>query len=291
MFTLLTQTGKCSNNFAHSSGIGPGPGDLDDDMDAVRNDHAPLVVITGGLGRVATVLLPWLRKHYRLRLVDRATSTAPVDEVAQADISDPEAAYRVFAGADAILHLAANSSPWQTWDSVYAANVRTAQAVLEAAAAHNVPKLVLASSLHALGEYNRPAHWPVDPRLDPRPCCPYGVGKVVLEALGRTHADRSGASVTCLRLGLTGWPPTERRYLGQWLSDDDAGRLVLAALRAGERYGVHFGVSANTRNHWDITSARHELGYRPEDDSEALADQAGPSSGPVCRLFDPETSD
>jgi hypothetical protein len=49
---------------------------------------------------------------------------------------------------------------------------------------------------------------------------------------------------------------------------------------------VHFGVSANTRNHWDITSARHELGYRPEDDSELLADRTGPSSGPVCRLFD-----
>jgi hypothetical protein len=280
-----------SNNFAHSSGNGPGPGDLDDDMDAVRNDHAPLVVVTGGLGRVATVLLPWLRKHYRLRLVDRAMSTAPTDEVVQADISDRDAQGRVFAGADAILHLAANSSPWQTWDSVYAANVRTAQAVLEAAATHAVPKLVLASSLHALGEYNRPVHWPVDPRLDPRPCCPYGLGKVVLEALGRTHAERTGVSVTCLRLGLTGWPPNERRYLGQWLSDDDAGRLVLAALQAGERYGVHFGVSANTRNHWDITSARHQLGYRPEDDSEALADRAGPSSGPVCRLFDPETSD
>ena len=77
MFTLLTQTGKCSNNFAHSSGIRPGPGDLDDDMDAVRNDHAPLLVVTGGLGRVATVLVPWLTKHYRLRLVDRATPTAP----------------------------------------------------------------------------------------------------------------------------------------------------------------------------------------------------------------------
>ena len=268
-------------------------------MDAATND-APLVVITGGLGRVARVLLPDLRAHYRLRLVDRAASTtsttssvsiASSAEVVQADMADPEAAYRTLTGADAVLHLAANSSPWQTWDSVYAANVRTTQAVLEAAAAHAVPKVVLASSLHALGEYNRPAYWPVDPRLDPRPCCPYGLGKVVLEALGRTHAERTGASVTCLRLGLTGWPLTERRYLGQWLSDGDAGRLVLAALRGEERYGVHFGVSANSRNHWDITSARHELGYHPEDDSEVLADRAGPSSGPVCRLFDSETSD
>lgn len=255
-------------------------------MDAVRNNREPLVVITGGLGRVAGVVLPQLRKHYRLRLVDRSAPVASGDEVLQADIGDPDATYQAFEGADAILHLAANSSPWQTWDSVYAANVRPVQNVLDAAAAHAVPKLVLASSLHVMGEYNRPRYWPVDPRVDPRPCCPYGLGKVVLEALGRTHADRTGASVTCLRLGLTGWGLSERRYLGQWLSDGDAGRLMLAALNAREHYGVHFGVSANTRNHWDITSARHELGYRPEDDSELLADRAGPSSGPVCRLFD-----
>lgn len=260
-------------------------------MNGAQQGSRPLVVVTGGLGRVATVVLPWLRKQYRVRLVDRAVPRDRLDELVQADVSDPEAAREVLSGADALVHLAGNSSPWQTWDSVYAANVRPTQAVLEAAAAHAVPKIVLASSLHASGEYNRPQYRPVDPRLDPRPCCPYGLGKVVLESLGRIHADRTGASVTCLRLGLTGWPPSERRYLAQWLSDDDAGRLMLAALQARERFGVHFGVSANTRNYWDITSARHELGYRPEDDSEALADQAGPSSGPVCRLFDPETSD
>ncbi|HEY3560995.1 MAG TPA: NAD(P)-dependent oxidoreductase [Kribbella sp.] len=261
------------------------------DMDGAQQSSTPLVVVTGGLGRVATVVLPWLRKHYRVRLVDSAATQTRSAELVQADLSDPVAAHQALAGADAVLHLAGNSSPFQTWDSVYAANVWTTQVVLDAAAAHAVPKVVLASSLHAAGEYNRPQYRPVDPRLDPRPCCPYGLGKVVLEALGRAHADRTGASVTCLRLGLTGWPPAERRYLGQWLSDDDAGRLILAALQARERYGVHFGVSANTRNYWDITSARHELGYRPEDDSEALADQAGPSSGLVCRLFDPETSD
>lgn len=263
-------------------------------MDALRNDRAPLVVVTGGLGRVATVLQPWLRKHYRLRLVDRlvdrSAQAGPGEEIQQADIGDPDAAYRAFEGADAILHLAANSSPSQTWDSVYAANVRPAGTVLEAAAAHAVPKIVLASSLHAMGEYNRPSYRPVDPRLDPRPCCPYGLGKVALETLGRTHAERTGASVTCLRLGLTGWPLTERRYLGMWLSDGDAGRLVLAALQAREQCGVHFGVSANIRNHWDITSARHELGYRPEDDSDLLAGACGPSSGPVCRLFDDSQS-
>jgi hypothetical protein len=286
----LTQTRRGSNNL-RQAGVDPGQANLDGDMDALRNEHRPLVVITGGLGRVATVLRPHLRQHYRLRLVDRVAPAEslpdePGVEFHQADIGDPDAAYRILDGADALLHLAANSSPRQGWDSVYAANVRPAQAVLQAAAERAVPKVVLASSLHALGEYNRPEHWPVSPRLDPRPCCPYGLGKVVTEALGRFHAERTGASVTCLRFGLTGWPLKESRYLGMWLSDGDAGRLVLAALGAREPFGVHFGVSANTRNHWDTTSAQTDLGYEPQDDSETYASSTGPPSGPVCRIFD-----
>lgn len=260
-------------------------------MDALRNDRESLVVITGGLGRVATVLRPHLRAHHRLRLVDRASSAEPEAvepgvEVHQADICDPDAAYQAFDGADAIVHLAGDSNPRHGWDEVYAANVPPTQAVLAAAAEQDVPKVVLASSLHAAGEYNRPEYWPVSPTLDPRPCCPYGVTKVEVEELGRSHAERTGASVTCLRLGLTGWPLAERRYLGMWLSNGDAGRLFLAALRTPEPYGVHFGVSANTRNHWDTTSAQAALGYRPQDDSEIFAGSAGPSSGPVCRIFD-----
>lgn len=265
-------------------------------MNAPQNDRLPLLVITGGLGRVATVLRPELRRHYRLRLVDRVVpgDLVPEDgvEVRRADIGDPDAAYRVLDGADALVHLAADADPRHSWDEVYAANVPSTQAVLAAVAERAVPKVVLASSVHAVGEYNRPAFWPVSPRLDVRPCCPYGVSKVVGEALGRSHAERSGASVTCLRLGLTGWALTERRYLGMWLSNGDAGRLFLAALRTAEPYGVHFGVSANTRNHWDTTSAQVVLGYRPQDDSENFADTAGPPTGPLCRIFDDsETSE
>ncbi|WP_433428794.1 NAD-dependent epimerase/dehydratase family protein [Nonomuraea sp. CA-141351] len=261
-------------------------------MDAPKNDRdRPLVVITGGLGRVGTVLRPYLRRHHKLRIVDtaeRADAVEPEPEVdiRRADIGEPDAAYEFLNGADAILHLAGDANPWHGWEDVYRANVRPMPALLQAAAAHAVPKIVLASSLHAAGEYNRPVFWPVSPRLEPKPCCAYGLSKVVVEALGRSHAERTGASVTCLRLGLTGWPLTERRYLGMWLSDGDAARLVLAALCAREPFGVHFGVSANSRRHWDTASAQTELGYRPQDDSELYADSAGPASGPVCRIFD-----
>ena len=43
----------------------------------------------------------------------------------------------------------------------------------------------------------------MDPAWEPRPCCPYGLSKVVVEALGRLHAELTGAFVVCLRPGAT----------------------------------------------------------------------------------------
>ncbi|HEY3005350.1 MAG TPA: hypothetical protein VGJ44_23595 [Kribbellaceae bacterium] len=67
-----------------------------------------------------------------------------------------------------------------------------------------------------------------------------------------------------------GWEQ-RRASVTCWLSPGDAGRLVLAALRATEPHGVHFEVSANIRNHRDTTSAQTDLGYRPEGFSEIFA--------------------
>ncbi|HEY3001642.1 MAG TPA: NAD(P)-dependent oxidoreductase [Kribbellaceae bacterium] len=245
----------------------------------------PLLVVTGGLGRVAGVLRSRLAERYELRLVDRETGRAAPGDVIVADLAVPGAAGRVLAGADAVLHLAGDADPRIGWDRAYRANVVPARAVLDAAARHRIPRVVLASSLHVLGEYNRPEYRPVSDELPPRPCCPYGLSKVVVEALGRLHAGTTGASVVCLRLGLTGWPLTEARYLGMWLSDDDAGRLVRAALTTTVRYGTYIGVSANTRHHWDTAHAADDLGYHPHDDSEHLAATAGPPTETLCRLF------
>jgi nucleoside-diphosphate-sugar epimerase len=209
----------------------------------------------------------------------------PGEEAVLADLADPGVAERALTGAAAVVHLAADPRAHASWDEVYTANVLLTRLLLDAAAAQGVPRVVLASSVHAMGEYNRPQHRPIDPGWEPRPCCPYGLSKVVGETLGRMHAELTGASVVCLRLGSTGYPLDEARYLGMYLSGRDAGALTLAALTAGPGWSVHFGVSANTRRHWDIGSARR-LGYTPLDDSEPYAATAGPPTVTVCRMFD-----
>ena len=96
----------------------------------------------------------------------------------------------------------------------------------------------------------------------PRPDTYYGVAKVAMEALGSLYADRYGMDVVCLRIGSAFAEPTTVRQLATWLSPADtvvAGRRRAAAPVPG--FAVVWGVSANTRNWWDLTAAR-ALGLR-----------------------------
>ena len=93
-----------------------------------------------------------------------------------------------------------------------------------------------------------------------------------MEALGSLYADRYGMDVVCLRIGSAFPEPTTIRQLSTWLSPADTVSLVDAALTApSPGFAVVWGVSANTRNWWDLTAAR-ALGYEPADDAEVYAE-------------------
>jgi nucleoside-diphosphate-sugar epimerase len=236
-----------------------------------------MITVTGGLGRVGTVLRPALPPD--TRLVDLRPGAE------QLDLSDPDQAAEAVRGADAVVHLAATPSPGQDWITAYRGNVALTEVLLRACG-DRVPRIVLASSVHAMGLYHRSGAAMISPEWTPWPCCAYGVSKVAVERLGRRHAKRYGVSVICLRLGSTGYPLLEQRYADLLLSDRDARQLVLASLTADVRFGVYFGVSANTPARWDIANARAELGYQPVDDSAVLDihdDQ--PYEFPNCRMF------
>ncbi|WP_051793616.1 NAD(P)-dependent oxidoreductase [Kibdelosporangium aridum] len=236
-----------------------------------------MLVVTGGLGRVATVLRPALAPN--TRLIDLRPGAE------QLDLSDPRQAAEAVRGADAVLHLAATPSPGQDWSSAHRGNVVPTEVLLRACEGR-VARVVLASSVHAVGLYHRPGRDLISPEWTPKPCCDYGVSKVAIEELGQRHAERYGVSVICLRLGSTGYPLDQQRHANMWLSDRDARQLVLAALTADVRFGVYFGVSANTPARWDITNARAELGYQPVDDSAAFDIPVGrPYEFPNCRMF------
>lgn len=239
------------------------------------------VLVTGAAGHVARLLLPGLR-GYSLRLIDQVRPDPDIAtgaEVQVGSVVDRTFTARVVDEVDTVVHLAANPSPVATWDTLSAPNVDAVTVVLQAAVDAGVRRVVLASSVHAMGAYVQRERHPVDPDWPPSPCCPYGATKAFGEALGRTHSYRSGLSVVCLRFGGVQPRPMSAGGLASWLGPDDLRHLVVRSIEAEDvAFGVYHGVSANTRSEWDITNARKELGYSPTCDSETFADQVAPTT-------------
>jgi len=219
-----------------------------------------------------------------LRLLDRVEQAPPAAgervELVRAELTDPEALAAACAGVDAVLHLAALASE-DTWEQILRTNVEGTRLLLEAARRADVPRVVLASSIHAAGFYRRagtdpqPSGVPAPDGPDgvpadvyPRPDSYYGWSKAAVESLGSLFADRFGMTVFAVRIGSCFPEPPEDHARSSWLSPDDCGRLMNACLRS-DRAGFHllWGVSANTDRWWSLREGR-EIGYAPTDDAE-----------------------
>ncbi len=188
----------------------------------------------------------------------------------EVDCTDPAAVDAMVADKrpDAIVHLAGIPDETSLPDALQSHVISTA-ALLEAMVRHGVPRIVYASSNHAVGRTPRTAQVGVD--VHGRPDTFYGVGKVAAEALLRLYADRHGIDAVSTRIGSFGPRPTSRRQLSTWLSEQDAIRMFHAALTApSPSYAVLYGISNNTRAWWDLEAGR-SLGYHPEDDAEQFA--------------------
>lgn len=196
------------------------------------------VAVTGGNGVIAGILRAGLSERFAPRWLSRS----------DADVTDLPALERAFAGADAVLHLAASADAYAGWDEVLPANVIGAYHAFKAARRAGVARVVFASSNHVMGRYmwedhcfadaTRPAEVPTDAPI--RPDAPYGASKAWGEALGRLYAECHGMAVVCLRIG---WVPAEdrppsstamrreppeiaRRAPGMWLSHRDCVSLI-----------------------------------------------------------------
>jgi uronate dehydrogenase len=244
------------------------------------------VLVTGAGGLIGGVLWDGLGGDHSLSGVDlRGDRTRGIR---RADVRRPRSLRRAVGEVDAIVDLATGSKldlPWSRVEEDIEARVN----VLEAARLHGVRRYVFASSNHVTGRYelDQPYASIVDgvyDGLDPvsipligtdwpiRPDSPYGVGKAFSEAAARYYAEEYGMSCICLRIGtvLAEDRPQAPRHYATLLSHGDLVRLVGCALRAPleHRFGVYYGVSANTWRFWDVANAAEELGFEPQDDAE-----------------------
>jgi nucleoside-diphosphate-sugar epimerase len=235
------------------------------------------VAVTGGEGGIAGILRDRLVESFAFRWLSRE----------EADVTDLAALERAFAGADAVVHLAANANAYADWDEVLRPNVIGGYNAYEAARRAGVRRFVFASSNHALGMYMRDddrftnASHPdeVAVAAPVRPDGLYGASKAWGEALGRLYAEQHGLEVVCLRIG---WvtdedrPPTDtamrreppdvaRRAPGMWLSHRDCASLFEASLTADVGFAIVNGVGDNVGRWFSLDEGRRLLGWAPRD--------------------------
>ena len=254
----------------------------------------PLVAVTGAAGRVGRITAEALAGRYRLRLIDLDWPEEPAEdpltpavddaERVACDLRDPDACADVLESVDLLVHLAAQPSPQiEVREAVEDVAMPTAHLV-DAARESGLQRIVFASSIHAMGLYERHGQHPIDPSWPTRPCCEYGTAKVFSENLLRLLVERTSISAVALRLGLTGKLPETRYEAGQWLGDADFGRLLRGALTADVPFGAYFGVSVPARDNWDVTANEHDLGYVPEDVPPPPSDPDRPQESPICLM-------
>ena len=229
------------------------------------------VLITGAAGDVGTYLRQELAGKYRLRLSDkRVLKAAKGERFIKGDISRMADALKITKGVDAIVHLGGYSVEGP-WEAIHKANIVGCYNVFEAARRNGVKRILFATSNHAVGFYRRDQT--IDHRVYPKPDSRYGVSKVFGEALGSLYADKYGMEVFLMRIGNANRQPIDKRRLSIWVSPRDLAQLVSIGIDHPDiRFEIVYGVSGNKRSWYDNSNALR-LGYRPQDDSESLAQE------------------
>jgi len=233
------------------------------------------VLLTGAAGSIGRTL--------SLGLSDRGHQVVGLDVLPApegyhglwytADCTDPDAVHDAFDAAstgpiDAVVHLAGIPHE-SSWPEALTSHVVSTGVLLDAMVAHDISRMVFASSNHAVGRTPRSDLLEVG--VPPRADTFYGTAKVAAEALLQLYADRHGLDAIACRIGSFTERPENARALSTWLSPDDCVRMVDAALTApAPGFAVLYGISANTRGWWDLEPGRR-LGYEPADDAEEFA--------------------
>lgn len=235
-----------------------------------------VVYLTGITGNIGRCLCRGLAGEYRLLGSSRRGGEVPGAEVAAGSVADGAFLREQFKGVDTVLHLGADPSPSASWPSVLENNIAGTYEVYEAARLAGVKRIVFATTNHVTGILTE--QWtPMGPDAPVRPDGFYGVSKAFGEALGRYYADRFALSSVCLRIGwymgddeqtvVKTLAPRRDAYPLMWLSGADMIRLFRCSIEARDiLYGIYYGMSDNRDMLWDMTNAREELGYEPQDD-------------------------
>lgn len=216
------------------------------------------IAITGANGRIGDVL--------RKGLCDYNIASLDLPEV---DVRDYKKLLRIFPKHDVVIHLA--------WDlrtenfntgKINPDNMLMTYNVYKAAIESKVPRVIMASSVHADNFYEWKGRGLMTVDKTPVPDSPYGADKIFMEALGRYYASK-GLEVICIRFGgvhKDNKPDIKDAYEKRlWLSHHDCVELVRKCIEAKtipNKFLLLYGVSNNKNRLHDYSNP---LGWIPRD--------------------------
>ena len=226
------------------------------------------IVVIGGAGTVASLVVPTLAHAHDVVVADRRPAAWWDGEFVSLDVLDHERLPAVFERADALIYMA--MGPQENWGSTpwarqhFDVNVTGVYLAMQAAARAGVRRIVHTSSGSVFAELEH--HHPHD---IPDAVTPYGLSKAGGELVARATGQEFGIPVVVLRLYL----PKEDAEL-RALADEDGGdvgtagsdvaRAYLAALEAPLAPGFHVThISGNRCGQIPIAHAEELLGWNP----------------------------
>ena len=221
----------------------------------------------GGLGKMARVRLAHMARTLRLSDISDLGEAAPNEELVTCDLGDEAAVHELVAGCDGIVHFGGISVE-DTFSKILNANIQGVYNLYEAARAHGQPRILFASSNHAIGYYRQDQY--IDNQVPTRPDGLYGVSKVFGEGIASMYHDKFGQETAIVRIGSCFPEPLNHRMLATWMSQDDFVSLIERIFLV-PRLGcpVIYGVSDNDTIWWDNRHVSY-LGWKPKDNGETF---------------------
>ncbi|CAK0737885.1 NAD(P)-dependent oxidoreductase [Gammaproteobacteria bacterium] len=226
------------------------------------------ILITGAAGRIGQILARAWANVYDLVLVDvRPAQNASVP-ILQIDAAESDVMRNLCQDVDTVIPLAISGNMHDNWNALIPVNLTATQTAYLAASEQGCRRIIFPSSI----------------QIGLNPNSPYTRSKTWGEKLGRRYAKRTSLSVICLRLGRVLPADAPGIIPGTWFLDHvltygDLVRLFTASVEAPDefRYGIFWGLSANTFNRFDISETCRVLGYQPQDNAFLLAEQTAKS--------------
>lgn len=220
----------------------------------------------GGLGSMCRERLTHLAEIIRLSSRSDIGEPAPHEEIMRCDLADRSAVEALVESCDGIVHLGGQAKE-ACWEVIRDANIEGMFNLYEAARKHGRPRIIYASSNHAIGFHRQ--NTSLDADSPTRPDGLYGVSKVFGEALASMYHDKFGIETACVRIGSCFPKPRNRRMLSTWMSYDDFVRMIECIFRVPVLgCPIIYGASANDATWWDNRAVSY-LGWHPRDNAEA----------------------